>query len=258
VGADNGDRGLNMEARRRKTISVTSGKGGVGKSSIVSNLAYLLSKKQELTYIFDADLSLGNIDVMFGMVSRFSIKDLLDGNKQISEIVAEGPSGIRIIPATSGVCEFSTLSDEERRILLSSFQELPDYDFLIVDTSAGISSNVVYFNSISEDVFVVLTPDPASLTDSYAVIKVLHKKTGRKDFNVIVNMVRDEKEALDIYRKLLVVTDRFLDVYLDFFGYIPADKTIPAAVKRQKLWAEDYPESSATKALTKMCERLVR
>ena len=246
-----------MQKRRRKTISVTSGKGGVGKSSIVSNLAYLLSRKQELTYILDADLSLGNIDVMFGMVSRFGIRDLLEGKKKIGEIVAEGPSGIRIIPATSGVCELSNLSDEERRILLSSFQELPDYDFLIVDTSAGISSNVVYFNSISEEIFVVLTPDPASLTDSYAVIKVLHKKTGRRDFNIIVNMVRDEKEALDIYRKLLTVTDRFLDVYLDFFGCIPTDKTIPAAVRRQKLWVEQYPESSASKALTKISERLV-
>ena len=248
---------MNMEKCCRKTISVTSGKGGVGKSSIVSNLAYLLSAKQELTYILDADLSLGNIDVMFGIVSKFSIKDLLEGKKQIGEIVSEGPSGIRIIPATSGVCEFSNLSDDERRILLSSVQELPEFDFLIVDTSAGISSNVIYFNSISEDICVVLTPDPASLTDSYAVIKVLHKRTGRKDFNIIVNMVRDEKEALDIYKKLLVVTDRFLDVYLDFFGYIPTDKNIPAAVRRQRLWVEHYPDSSASKALTKMCDRLV-
>lgn len=243
--------------KRRRTLSITSGKGGVGKSSIVSNLAYLLSKRQETTYILDADLSLGNIDIMFGMVSRYNVKDLLEGKKHITEIVAEGPSGIRIIPATSGICEFSNLSDDERRILFSSFRDLPEYDFLLVDTSAGISSNVVYFNSMSQDIFVVLTPDPASLTDSYAVIKVLSKKTGRRNFNIIVNMAKDEKEALAIYRRLLVVSDRFLNVYLDLFGFIPMDKNITTAVRRQQLWVEHYPDSSASKALSKMCERLV-
>ncbi len=155
-----------MEKRRKKTITITSGKGGVGKSSIVSNMAYVLGGMKESTYILDADLSLGNIDIMFGMIPQFNIKDLIQGKKRIGEIVVEGPCGIRIIPATSGVAEFSNLSLEERNILLTSFHELPEYEFLLVDTSAGISSNGVYFNAISEDIFNVLTPDPASLMDS--------------------------------------------------------------------------------------------
>lgn len=246
-----------MESKRKKTITITSGKGGVGKSSIVSNMAYILGANSESTYIFDADLSLGNIDIMFGIIPKFSIMDLIEGKKKIDEIVVEGPCGIRIIPGTSGISELSNLTVEERDILFSSLQELPEFDFLFVDTSAGISSNVIYFNSISENIFVVVTPDPASITDSYAVIKVLNKKTGRKDFNIIVNMARDEREALEIYKKLLSVTDKFLDVYLDFIGYIPMDRNIALATKKQKLWAENFPDSEATKALLKICNRLV-
>ncbi len=246
-----------MEARRRKTIAITSGKGGVGKSSIVSNMAYLLSTMRKSTYILDADLALGNIDIMLGMVPKFSIRDLINGSKSMKDIIVDGPFGIRIIPATSGLSEFSNLSSEEKNILLSAFQDIPDYDFLLMDTSAGISSNVVYFNAISEDVVVIITPDPASLTDSYATIKVLNKETGRKDFQIIVNMVRDEKEALDMYKKILLVTDRFLNISLDFVGFIPLDKNVNMAIKKQKLWAESFPETHATKALMQICNRLV-
>jgi flagellar biosynthesis protein FlhG len=246
-----------MEERRKKTIAITSGKGGVGKSAIVSNMAYLLSVMKKQTYILDADLALGNIDIMLGVVPRFNIRDLINGQKSMQDIIVDGPFGIKVIPATSGIAEFSNLSLEEKTILLSSFQDIPDYDFLIMDTSAGISSNVLYFNAISQDVFVIVTPDPASLTDSYATIKVLHKSTTRKDFRIMVNMVRDEREALDVYRKLLLVTDRFLDVSIDFAGFIPMDKNVNLAIKKQRLWAESYPDTFATKALQQICDRLV-
>jgi flagellar biosynthesis protein FlhG len=246
-----------MEMKRGKIIAVTSGKGGVGKSSIVSNMAYILGTLRARTYILDADLSLGNIDIMFGMVPKFSIKDLLEGTRHLNEIVLEGPSGIKIIPATSGVSEFSDLSEESRHTLLCAFRGLSDYDYMIVDTSAGISSNMLYFNTISEEIIVVVTPDPASLTDSYATIKVLHKKTGRESFNIIVNMVKDEREALDVYRKLGNVTDKFLDVYLDYSGYIPVDGSVSLATRRQKLWAQHFPEAMATMQLTKICNKLM-
>ena len=246
-----------MEARRKRSIAITSGKGGVGKSSIVSNMAYLLSTMKKSTYILDADLALGNIDIMLGMVPKFNIRDLINGTKSMKDIIVDGPFGIKIIPATSGISEFSNLSMDEKNILLSSFQDIPDYDFLLMDTSAGISSNVVYFNAISEDVFVILTPDPASLTDSYATIKVLNRETGRRDFQIIVNMVRDEKEALDMYKKILLVTDKFLNISLDFVGYIPLDKNVNMAIKKQRLWAESFPETFATKALMQICNRLV-
>jgi flagellar biosynthesis protein FlhG len=243
--------------RRRRIVAVTSGKGGVGKSSIVSNMAYVLSTAGELTYIFDADLSLGNIDVMFGMVPKFNVRDLIEGRKHITDVVAEGPFGIRIIPATSGIAEFSNLSMEEKQILLSSFRELPEYDFLIIDTSAGLSSNVVYFNAISDDVVIVITPDPASIADSYAVIKALRRKTGQKDFKIVANLVRDEAEAIGIFNKIVTVADRFLDVYLDFFGFIPVDGNIGIATKKRKLWAESFPATSGTKALTRICDKLM-
>ncbi|MBP8626617.1 MAG: MinD/ParA family protein [Syntrophorhabdaceae bacterium] len=246
-----------MEKKRGKTVAVTSGKGGVGKSSIVTNMAYIFGKRDESTYIVDADLSLGNIDIFFGMIPKFNIKDLIEGKKSIGEIIVEGPYGIKIIPATSGIVELSNLTEEQRNILMLSIQELTGYDFLLVDTPAGISSNVVYFNSISQDILVIVTPDPASIADSYAVIKVLYNKTGRKDFNIIVNMVRDETEALNVYRKLLSVSDQFLNVYLDFMGFIPMDANIRQATKKQKLWVEHFPDTQATKALLRICNKMV-
>ena len=247
-----------MDGKRKKTISITSGKGGVGKSSIVSNMAYLLDRMNEVTYIVDADLALGNIDIMFGIVPRYNIKDFIDGKRDLKEIVSRGPNGIKIIPATSGGYELSNLSDSEKNVFLSGLRSIPDYDFIIIDTQAGLSSNVIYFNSICEEMFLIVTPDPASLTDSYAVIKVLNKKTGRKNFNVIVNMVKDEAEGLDVYKKLLSVTDRFLRVYIEFYGYIPLDRNVADATKRQKLWTKEYPFTAATLALRDICLRLLR
>lgn len=241
----------------RKTVAITSGKGGVGKSSIASNIAYLLGNRNKSTFILDADLSLGNIDIMFGMIAKFNIKDVMDGSRRMDEIILNGPCGIRIIPATSGVSEFSDLNHDERAVLLSSLATLPEHDYLIVDTSAGISSNVVYFNALCEQVLVVVTPDPASITDSYAMIKVLSTKTGRKEFNIIVNMVREEGEALELYKKVVGVTDRFLHVYLNYFGFVPFDQNVNTATRRQKLWAEQSPNCEASRALSKICERLV-
>lgn len=246
-----------MVKNGRKTITITSGKGGVGKSSIAANMAYLLGNRNKSTFILDADLSLGNIDIMFGMISKFNIKHVMDGSRQMEEIILEGPCGIKIIPATSGVSEFSELNQDERAVLLSSLAMLPEHDFLIVDTSAGISSNVVYFNALSEQIFIVVTPDPASITDSYAMIKVLSSKTGRKDFNIIVNMVKEENEALELYKKVVGVTDRFLDVYLNYSGFVPLDQNVNTATRRQRLWAECFPNCEATQALAKICDRLV-
>ncbi|MCX8022110.1 MAG: MinD/ParA family protein [Syntrophorhabdaceae bacterium] len=245
-----------MVNNKKRTITITSGKGGVGKSSIVSNMAYILGANNSSTYIFDADLSLGNIDIMFGMVPKYNIMDFLEGRKTIGEIIMEGPCGIRIIPGSSGISELSNLSMREKNMLYNSFQELPNCDFFLIDTSAGISSNVIYFNSISEKVFVVITPDPASITDSYAVIKVLSKKTGREDFGIIVNMVKDEGEAIEVFKKILSVTDRFLNVYLDFVGFIPLDRNIGIATKKQRLWVEAYPDAASTKELIKICHKV--
>lgn len=246
-----------MVGNGSRTIAITSGKGGVGKSSIASNMAYLLGNMKRSAFILDADLSLGNIDIMFGMVPKFNVRDVIEGTRQMSEVILEGPCGIKIIPATSGVSEFSHLDEEGRMILMNSLGALPQHDYLIVDTSAGISSNVVYFNSMSHDILVVVTPDPASIADSYAMVKVLSTKTGRKDFNIIVNMVREEKEALDLFRKVVGVTDRFLDVYLNYFGYIPLDQHVNIATRKQKLWAERFPDALATRSLLKICDRLV-
>ncbi len=246
-----------MAIEGRKTITITSGRAGVGKSSIVSNMAYILGSMNKATFILDANLSVGNNQKIFDITPKSNVKDFFEGTKKIDEIIAKGPCGIKIIPATSGIREFSKLSENEKNMFFSFIQELPEYDYLIVDTSADISTNVVYFNVMSQGIFIVLTPDPSSVNDSYAVIEALHKKTGRKDFNIIVNMVKDEKEALEIFKNIVSVTDKLFDVYLDYFGYIPLDKNISDATRKQELWVEHFPDICATQALVQICNRLV-
>lgn len=247
-----------MAKRRGKIISVTSGKGGVGKSSIVSNMANIFYKMEKVTYIVDADLALGNIDIMFGLVPKHNIKDFLDGKMDLKDVILHGPNGIRIIPATSGAYELANLTELEKGALLSGLRSIDDYDFLLIDTEAGLSSNVIYFNSISEEMVLVVTPDPASLADSYAMIKVLNRKAKRRNFKIIANMVRTEKEGLEIYRKLSSITDRFLDVCLEFYGFLPLDENVSRATRRQKLWTEEYPQSPATSALKEICLKILR
>lgn len=247
-----------MDTRKGKIISVTSGKGGVGKSSIVSNMANILYKMEKVTYIVDADLALGNIDIMFGLVPKYNIKDFLEGRIDLKEVVIEGPNGIKIIPATSGAYELANLTDHEKGALLCGLRSINDYDYLLIDTEAGLSSNVIYFNSISEDMLLIVTPDPASLADSYAMIKVLNRKTKRRSFKIITNMVRTEREGLEIYKRLLSVTDRFLNVQLEFFGFLPLDENVSRATRRQRLWTEEYPETPATWALKEICLKILR
>ncbi len=246
-----------MTVEGRKTITITSGRAGVGKSSIVSNMAYILGNMNKATFILDANLALGNNKKISGIASKSSVKDFFEGTKKLDEVIEKGPCGIKIIPVASNISEFSRLSENEKNMFFSFIQELPEYDYLIVDTSADISTNVVYFNVMSQGIFIVLTPEPSSVSDSYEVIEALHKKTGRKDFNIIINMVKDEKEALEIFKKIVSVTDKLFDVYLDYFGYIPLDKNIIEATRKKELWVEHFPDIFATKALVQICKRLV-
>ena len=246
-----------MKEPRRKTIAIASGKGGVGKSSIVSNMAYLLVKMNAKTYVFDANLSLGSIDIMLGVVPRFNIADLIDGSKNMSDIVVEAESGIKLIPATSGNSRLSDLSLEEEMIVLCAIHNLPGFDFLLIDTPSGISSNVIHFAAATDEVWVIVTPDPTSVRDAYATIKVLHRMTARKDFRIFVNKVRDEGEALEVYKEMLIVTDWSYHVSLNYAGYIPLDLHVNLALRKHRLCTQLFPETPATKAMVQICNKLV-
>jgi len=230
-----------------RVIAVTSGKGGVGKTNIVANLAYALTLLDKKVLVFDADLGLGNMDVLLGKAPRYNISHVIKGEKNIDEITVQGPGGMLILPASSGVQDMTELMPAQRIRILSALDTLmEDIDVLLLDTAAGISSNVMYFNVSAQEVIVVVTPEPTSITDAYALMKVMSLKYAEKKFNLLVNMVSGEAEAKDVHRQLSMVAKRFLDISIDYLGYIPRDGELTRCVRGQKLVREQRPSAAAS------------
>ncbi len=241
-----------------RVISVTSGKGGVGKSNVVSNLAIALSTQGKKVLILDADLGLGNLDVLLGLSPPYNLNNVLNGEKSISEIIVDGPAGIKIIPAGSGVQEFTSLGQHEKLKLLDELDMLEEkFDIMIVDTEAGISENVTYFSVAAQEIIVVVTPEPTSITDVYALIKLLATRYSEHHFKVLVNMAKDSEDALEVFRKLANVAGRFLDISLDYLGCVIKDEKVVEAVKRQKAVSELFPESEAAACFTTLAKRVI-
>ncbi|RNC67257.1 MAG: MinD/ParA family protein [Desulfuromonadales bacterium] len=241
-----------------RVISVTSGKGGVGKSNVVVNLALALAGREKKVLVIDADLGLGNVDVLLGLTPDYTLNDVFAGRKRLDEIIVEGPGGIRIIPAGSGLPDFTALGLQERVKIMDELDALEeDFDLLIVDTEAGISDNVTYFNSASQEIVVVVTPEPTSITDVYALIKLLATRHGERYFKVLVNMAKDTDDALQVFAKLSNVTSRFLDISLDYLGCVLRDDAVLEAVKSQKPVIELFPEAPASTCFTTLARRLL-
>jgi len=241
-----------------RVIAVTSGKGGVGKSNVVINLAMLLARMKKRVLVIDADLGVGNIDVLLGLKPRHTLDHLFTGTARLDEIIIEGPGGIRLIPAGSGVQEYTHLSATDRIRLLDEFDTLDQqFDIVLIDTAAGISENVTYFITAAQEVIVVASPEPTSITDVYALIKLLTTKYGERTFKVLVNMVRDSKDALEVFARLCNVTSRFLDVSLDYLGYIVWDDRLIDAVRQQKAVCELYPKAAASVCFESVARRII-
>jgi len=242
-----------------RVISVTSGKGGVGKSSVVANLAMAMSRLGKKVLIIDADLGLGNINVLLGLRPMFTLNDVLSGEKSLAEIIVSGPCGVRVIPAGSGMQKFTRLSREERLRLLNELDDLEEeFDTFIIDTESGISDNVVYFTSAAQEIVVVVSPEPASITDSYALIKLLAINHGERHFKVLINMARDSDEALRSYYRLSSVVGRFLDISLDYLGCIVRDELLVDSVKRQKAVYDLYPDSASSRCFAALARRVAQ
>ncbi|MHB8770881.1 MAG: MinD/ParA family protein [Syntrophales bacterium] len=242
-----------------RVISITSGKGGVGKTNITVNLAYLLSKMNKKILILDADMGLANIDVTLGLAPKVNLFHVLDGKRSMKEAMIEGPGGIMILPSASGIQEMSDLSKGQKLTLLDELRSVSrEMDFLLIDTAAGIAGNVMYFNMAAQEIIVVASPEPTSLTDAYAIIKVLHQKHAKNRFRLVVNMVRDPQEGKEVYQRLNQATDRFLNLHIEYFGHVLRDERLPEAVKRQKAFTALYPHSPASKCLASLAEKLCR
>ncbi len=241
-----------------RVFAITSGKGGVGKSNIVINLALAFDEMGKNVLIIDGDLGLANIDVLLGLTPKHNIHHVFQGEKSINDIILDGPGNIRIMPASSGVQELAELQDEQKLFLMEMLEVLEEeIDVLLIDTGAGISDNVIYFNLAAQEKIVVITPEPTSLTDAYAMIKVLHTRYGERHFRILVNLARDDKEALNIYNQISRVADNFLDgLSLDYLGFVPKDHNLPKAVMKQQPVLNVYPDSPASKAFPTLAKRL--
>ncbi len=241
-----------------RVISVTSGKGGVGKSNIVANLALALAFYGKKVLIIDADLGVGNLDVLLGLSPQYNLNHVLSGEKSLQEIIVEVTPNIKLIPAGSGVQEYTSLGQHEKLRLLDELDMLEeDFDIMIIDTEAGISENVTYFTVAAQEILVVVTPEPTSITDVYALIKLLATRYSEHHFKVLINMARDSEDALEVFRKLANVAGRFLDISLDYLGCVVRDERLIDAVKKQKAVYELYPDSDASNCFTTLAKRVI-
>ncbi len=236
-------------------IAVTSGKGGVGKTNIAVNLAVCLANKGKSVVLFDADLGLSNVDVALGLKPKHDIRQVISGERTLEEIMVEGPAGVRIVPGASGVSSIADMGAPQQAGLIRAFSELTfPVDTLIVDTGAGINVGVRTFSSACQEIIVVICDEPTSITDAYALIKVLNKECGVKRFQLLANMVRNEVQGRQLYSKVSRVTDRFLDIHLGYLGAIPRDECMYKAVQQQCSVVQAYPGSQSARALRKLAE----
>jgi flagellar biosynthesis protein FlhG len=240
-----------------RVISITSGKGGVGKTNIVANLGFSLSRLGKKVLILDADLGLANLDVLLGLAPKYNFSHVMMGEKTINEITVKGPGGISILPASSGIQELTKLTKEQGiRFLTELDSLLHTYDILLIDTAAGISSNVMYFNTTAQEIMVVVSPEPTSITDGYALMKVLSLKYSQKNFKLIVNLAENSEEAREVFRQLSLVADRFLDITLEYMGHILIDKNVTKSVRRQKIVSEIMPDTAASKCFVTLAKNI--
>ena len=255
--------GLSLRARATpvKVIAVASGKGGVGKTSVSVNVAMALAMAGREVVLLDADLGLANVDVQLGLQPTRNLSHLLAGECRIEDLVLRAPHGLKVIPATSGTRRMAQLGSAEYAGLITAFADYRDpVDVMVIDTAAGISDSVTVFSRAAQEVIVVVCDEPASITDAYALIKVLSREFGVERFRVVANMVRNETHGRKLFENILRVTDRFLQVVLDYAGAIPEDEFLKRAIRRQSAVVDTYPgarSAQALKALAQAAERWV-
>ncbi len=239
-------------------LSVTSGKGGVGKTNLSVNLAYCLSRMGRKVVLLDADLGLANVDILLGLTPKMNLFHLFHEGVGLPQVLMETPFGFAILPASSGVSDMLALSTGQKLDLLEAMDYLEGkINYLIVDTGAGINDNVIYFNLAARERLLVLTTEPTSLTDAYALIKVMHLNHDVHRFRVVVNMAGNAKAAKAVFEKLATACDRFLSgISLDFVGFVPADPAVRNAVIRQKPFCHLSPEAPASKKLLEMAQTI--
>lgn len=246
------------KARKTQTIAIGSGKGGVGKSTLALNLALGLCNEKQKVILMDADLGLANIDIMLGLTPKFHLQHLLQGSKSVKDIIINGPGGLKIIPGGSGIAELANLGDTElRRILLEVGRLDGDYDYMVIDTGAGISRGVIGFMLSADQAILATTPEPTSLTDAYGCIKTMAKQGYGGEIATVINQVNNRDEGLLVAEKFRLVCRQFLDIDIATLGIVPTDALVGESVRRQKALMEVFPRSNAARHIQRMAERLI-
>lgn len=240
-----------------RVIAVTSGKGGVGKTNLSVNIGVAMAKAGRRVAILDADMGLANVDILLGMFPEFNLSHVLSGEKTLKEIMMTGPSGLKVIPAASGIQRMSDLSNAEQAGVIHAFSEIDnELDVLIVDTAAGISASVVNFARACQEIIVVVCDEPTSLADAYAYMKLLNRDYGLNRFHIITNMVQSAEHGQALFNKLSKVTDRYLDIALQFVGAVPQDEYLKKSVQKQTPVVEAFPQSKAALAIKNLARKI--
>ena len=239
-----------------RVMAVTSGKGGVGKSNVAVNLAVSLAQNERRVMVMDADMGLANIDVLLGLSPKMNLSHVINGECSLEDTIIEGPCGVKIIPASSGVSSMSDLTPAQNAGIIRSFSELTlAVDTLIIDTAAGLSDSVVSYTRAAREVIIVVCDEPASITDAYAMIKVMNRDYGIQRFHVLSNQARGPQQGRELYLKLARVSEKYLEVTLNFLGTVPYDEYLKKAVQKQKCVVECFPRSPSALAFKQIAKK---
>ena len=246
-----------VEPKQVKIIAVSSGKGGVGKTNVSVNLAVSMAKQGKEDILMDADLGLANVDVLLGLNTEYDLSHVMKGERTLEEIMVEGPSNVKVIPASTGRSNMANLEPAEHVGLINAFSDLGcAVDVMIIDTGAGISDSVISFCGASQDVIVVVHDEPASITDAYAFIKVMSRKHNVSRFHILANMTHDAREGRELFIKLSKATDRFLDVVLTFIGAVPFDPKLRKSIQHQRAVVDAFPYSPSSLAFKRITKQI--
>ena len=251
----NGEEELTTD-KKAKIITVTSGKGGVGKSNFVVNLSILLQKRGKKVLIFDADIGMGNDDVLMGVYPRYNVFDLIKG-RNLEDILVEGPEGVKLLPGGSGLNQVEDLQDNEREIFLKKLESLNGFDYIIMDTGAGINRSVLAFIACSEELIIVTTPEPTSLTDAYSLVKATNHFKIKDNAKIIVNKTFTDSEGIETFNKFERAVNKFLSIRVEYLGNIPDDRKLIQGVREQVPFSISYPNSDVTRSVERIADRIL-
>jgi flagellar biosynthesis protein FlhG len=246
-----------MSDKSIRTISITSGKGGVGKTTLTVNLAYYLAAMHKKVLILDGDMSLANVDIFLKKTPEYSLADFFSGESSLSDVLVKYSKNIHILPGASGLFEMTQLDSFQKKMLVDGVSQMEgDYDYLLIDTASGISDEVLYLSSAAQEIFVVVQPDPASLTDSYALMKIMNQKYRTKSFSLIANQVLNDGEGLALFNRMNSVASKFLNINLHYAGFVPFDLKLRQATHKQELIASYAPQCLSSLSLRQIAANI--